>query len=101
MSSTLRVDPSRLVAAAAAEGDVGAFVAAMAAGQVLAAAAESVSQLRTGAAIEFAASAIDRAGSVIDAELSVHADKLITAADTYRRTDERLGRRLGAIAGTI
>ncbi|WP_194166292.1 type VII secretion target [Mycolicibacterium sp. P9-22] len=101
MASTLRVDPSRLVAAASAEADVGAFVAAMAVGQSLAAATASVSQLRTGAALEFAASAFGAVTAAICDELTSHAAKLNTAADTYRRTDEGLGSRLGRVAGTI
>lgn len=99
MASTLRVDPSRLVAAATAEGDVGKFVSAMAAGQSLAAAAGGVSNLLSGAAIEFAASAIDKASATINEELTSHARKLTAAADTYRRVDENLGRRLDRIAG--
>lgn len=101
MASILRVDPPRLVAAASAEGEVGAFVAAMAAGQSLAEAASGVSRLRSGAAIEFAASAIDKVSAAIHEELTAHAAKLSAAADMYRRTDEGLGRRLGQIAGTI
>jgi hypothetical protein len=101
MASTLRVDPSRLVAAASAEGDVGAFVAAMAAGQPLAGAAGGMSQLRSGAALQFAASAIDKAGAAIHDELAAHSAKLSSAADIYRRTDEGLGSRLGEVAGTI
>lgn len=101
MASNLRVDPSRLVAAASAEGDVGAFISAMAAGQSLIGAAGGMSQLHSGAAIEFAASAIDQVSAAIHAELTAHAAKLSTAADTYRRTDEGLGRRLGQVAGTI
>ncbi len=101
MASNLRVDPSRLVAAASAEGDVGACVAAMAAGQSLAGAAGGVPQLRSGAALEFAASAIDNASAAIHEQLTDHAAKLNTAAHTYRRTDEGLGRRLGEIAGEI
>lgn len=101
MASKLRVDPLRLVAAASTEGDVGTFVAAMAAGQSLAGAAGGVPQLRSGAALEFAASAIDKASAAIHEELTDHAAKLNTAADTYRLTDEGLGRRLGEIAEEI
>ncbi|MGK2853687.1 MAG: hypothetical protein ACSLE3_06190 [Microbacteriaceae bacterium] len=101
MASTLRVDPSRLVAAAAAESDVGRTVSTMAAGQSLAGAADGVSNLLSGAAIEFAASAIDKASATINEELTAHSNKLAAAADTYRRADEDLGRGLDHIAGVI
>lgn len=101
MASTLRVDPSRLVAAAAAESDVGAFVSAMAAGQTLSGAAGGVSNLHSGAAIEFAATVIDAVGAAITAELTTHANRLTAAADTYRCTDEALGARLDHAAGEI
>lgn len=101
MASTLRVDPSRLVAAASSEADVAAFVAGMAVGQSLAGATASVSPLRSGVAIEFAASALDDVSAVIHDELTSHAAKLNTAAETYRRTDDALGSRLGRFAGTI
>jgi Excreted virulence factor EspC, type VII ESX diderm len=95
MASTLRVDPARLLVAASAEGDVGASVAAIAAGQCLAGAAGGVSQLRSGAAIDFAASALDNVSAAINDELTAHATKLSTAADTYRRADEGLGSQIG------
>jgi len=101
MASTLRVDPSRLAEAASAESEVGAFVASMTAGRSLVGAAGGVSRLCSGAALEIAASAMDRVGAAIGEELTAHAAKLNTAADTYRRTDEDLGRRMDQIAATI
>lgn len=98
MASTLRVDPSRLVAAATAEGDVGKSISAMAAGEALGGAAVGMSQLLSGAAILSAASAIDKVSAAINEELTAHSNKLNTAADTYRRVDERLGGRLDQVA---
>jgi hypothetical protein len=101
MASTLRVDPARLVAAAAAEGDVGKSVSMMAAGSTLSAAAGGVPDLLTGAALQIAASAIDNVSAMINEELTSHADKLTAAAETYRRADDDLGRRLDHITGVI
>ena len=101
MASTLRVDPSRLVAAASAEGEVGAFVAAMGAGRSLAEGAAAMSQLRSGAVLHYAASTIDEAAAALHHGLTEHSAKLTAAADLYRHADERLGRRLGEIAETI
>lgn len=101
MASTLRVDPSRLIAAAAAEGDVGAFVSSMAAGQTLSGAAGGVANLLSGAALEFAASVIDDVSAAITEELTTHSNKLTAAADTYRHADEALGTRLDHVAGGI
>lgn len=92
--ANLRVDPTRLTAAAAAEREIGATVGSLAAGDTLHGAAAGVSQLSTGAAMTAAATAVDQVGAAVSRELMAHAGKLTGAADSYRRADEALGQRL-------
>ncbi|MGU3503033.1 type VII secretion target [Mycobacterium sp. C31M] len=92
--ANLRVDPARLISAAAAEREIGSTVGSLAAGDTLHGAAAGVSQLSIGAAMSAAATAVDQVGAAASRELMAHAGKLSVAADSYRRADEALGQRL-------
>ena len=50
--------------------------------------------LLTEGACQFVSAVVDSAANVVHQELAEHADKLVTAANQYRDTDEALGRRL-------
>jgi hypothetical protein len=94
VGSTLRVDPARLRAAAAAQAEVGAFVSGMATGQAMTSAADAMPGLASGAAAQFAGTVLDGVAGKVCGELSTHSDRLASAADLYSRADEELGQRL-------
>jgi hypothetical protein len=98
MASTLRVDPSRLHEAAAAQSDVGAFVSSLATGQSMSRAATGMAGLLSGAACQFVGAAFDDAAATISEELNSHSSHLARAADAYHRADEELCRRLKRLA---
>ena len=76
--ANLRVDPARLMSAAAAEREIGTTVGSLAAGDTLHGAAAGVSQLSTGAAMAAAAAAVDQVGTAVSRETMAHAGKLST-----------------------
>ena len=94
MAATLRVDPSRLHTAAAAQAEVGNFVSGMGAGEKLSSAATAVQGLLSGSACEFAGQVLDMACTQVSDELAAHSQNLTAAAGAYQRSDENLGRRL-------
>jgi Excreted virulence factor EspC, type VII ESX diderm len=98
MSTSLRVDPAQLRAAAAAHANVSAFVSSMGAGQSMATAGTDMSGLLSEGACLFAGTVLDTEASAVHDELTTHAKNLATAADHYHQTDERLGRRLRTFA---
>lgn len=98
MAATLRVDPARLRAAAAAEAQVGDSVSRMGVGRSLFDAADGMPGLLSGAACQFAGAIFDAAAGRVRDELSTHSGKLSTAADHYHRADDELGRRLRRLA---
>lgn len=98
MGATLRVDPTQLRTAAAAQTEVGTFVSGMAAGQSMTNAGTGMSGLLTEGACQFAGTIFDTATAAVHEELTAHSTNLSSAADRYHRTDEELGRRLRKIA---
>jgi hypothetical protein len=98
MPSTLRVDPSRLHEAAAAQSDVAAFVSGLATGQSMSRAATGMTGLLSGAACHFVGAAFDDVAATISEELNGHSSHLVRAADAYHQADEELGRRLKRLA---
>ena len=98
MASTLRVDPERLTAAAAAQADVGAYVSGMGAGRSLGAAAQAMAGLESGTACQSVAELVDDVAAEVGAALTAHSDRLVAAADIYRAADDSLARRLRRIA---
>lgn len=98
MASTLRVDPAGLRAAATAQAEVGAFVSGMGVGQSLASAANAMPGLLCGAACQFAGTVFDDVAHKVSGELSAHSNRLSSAADSYYRADDELGRRLRRLA---
>jgi hypothetical protein len=79
VGSTLRVDPARLRAAAAAQAEVGAFVSGMATGQAMTSAADAMPGLASGAAAQFAGTVLDGVAGKVSGELSTHSDRLASA----------------------
>lgn len=98
VGAVLRVDPTRLRIAAAAQSDVGAYVLGMAAGPSMANAGTGMSGLLVEQACQLAAARFDAAATAVHDELTAHAKNLSAAADSYHHTDGDLGRRLGTIA---
>ncbi|GAB7069807.1 type VII secretion target [Mycolicibacterium hodleri] len=98
MGGVLRVDPARLRTAAAAQNDVGTYVAAMATGPSMADAGTGMAGLLVEGACRFAATMFDTAASAVYEELTAHSTNLSAAADRYHHTDGDLGRRLSKIA---
>jgi Excreted virulence factor EspC, type VII ESX diderm len=98
MGRTLRVDPSQLRSAAAAQGVVANTLSRTAIGQSLATAGTSMSGLSTEAACQFVETALDAAAGAVHDELTVHSSNLSQAADRYHTADDELGRRLRAFS---
>ena len=98
MSASLRVDPARLRAAAAAHANVSEFVSSMGAGQSMATAGTGMSGLLSEVACQFAGTVLETEAGAVHDELTAHAENLATAADHYHQTDERLARRLRTFA---
>jgi hypothetical protein len=98
VGGVLRVDPSRLRTAAAAQSDVGAYVAAMATGPTLADAGTGMPGLLVEDACHFAGAAFDTAALAVHEELAAHSTRLSSAVDRYHQTDGDLGRRLSKTA---
>ena len=94
----MRVDPARLRAAAAAQSDVGTYVAAMATGPSMADAGTGMAGLLVEGACRFAGAVFDSAVAAVHDELTAHSMTLSSAADRYQQTDGELGRRLSKIA---
>ena len=88
----------RLRTAADAQAEVSAFVSGMAAGESIASAADAMPGLQSGAACQFASTVLDGAAAAVRADLSAHAANLISAADSYLRADDELGRRMRSLA---
>lgn len=97
MAATLRVDPERLRAAAAAQADVGTYVSGMHAGRSVADAVSAMPGLFSGEACRAVAALLDGAATAAGADLTEHAQRLSRAADNYHQTDSEAGRRLGRI----
>jgi hypothetical protein len=98
MAAILRVDPTRLRTAAAAQADVGTFVSGMGTGQSMASGGTGMSGLLSEAACQFAGTVFDAAAGAVHDELTAHSTNLSAAADHYRRVDEEFGRRLRKLA---
>ncbi|WP_242456302.1 type VII secretion target [Mycolicibacterium sp. P1-18] len=98
MGGVLRVDPSRLRTAAAAQGDVGTYVAAMATGPTMADAGTGMPGLLVESACHFAGAVFDTAAAAVHEDLAEHSARLWSAADRYHQIDDDLGRRLNKTA---
>jgi flagellar capping protein FliD len=98
MGGTLRVDPERLRAAAAAQTEVGTFVSGMATGQSITTAGTGMAGLLSEGACQFVGTAFDTAAGAVHEELTAHSTKLTAAADRYHQVDEETGRRLRKLA---
>ncbi|MGV7388948.1 ESX-1 secretion-associated protein, partial [Mycobacterium kansasii] len=82
------VAPADLRTAATAQAEIAAAVSALGAEQSLASAGSGISDLVSGAACSFVASAIEKATATVNDELTMHKDRLTAAAERYRQGDE-------------
>lgn len=98
MAATLRVEPERLHAAAKAQTEASAYVAAINAGQSMAGAVEAMSGLASGEACQIVAAVLDDAAAAVSADLTAHAERLSAAAHRYQQADSEFGHRLRRIA---
>ena len=94
MASSLRVDPSALCATAATGSEVAGFVSELPVAQSMTRAAEGLADLASGSACRFVGDVLDGIARALADELSTHSERLVAAAESYRRADEGLGRRL-------
>jgi hypothetical protein len=94
MASSLRVDPSALCATASTDSEVAGFVSELPVAQSMTRAAEGLADLASGSACRFVGDVLDGIARALADELSTHSERLVAAAESYRRADEGLGRRL-------
>jgi hypothetical protein len=94
MASSLRVDPSALCAAAATDSEVAGSMAELLVAQSMTCAAGDLADLRSGSACRFVGDVLDGVARALIDELSTHSERLVAAAERYRRAEEDLGRRL-------
>jgi hypothetical protein len=95
MPATLRVDPSAVHAAAAAQSAIAASLADPTAGAALADAAGAMTGFATAEACRSAAGFFTAATATARDGLAAHAGSLDAAATAYHRADAELSRRLG------
>lgn len=95
MASSMRVDPSALCASAATNAEVARFMSELPVAQLMTRAAVDLADLRSGSACLFVGDVLDGVARALTDELSTHSERLVAAAQRYRRADEDLGRRLG------
>ncbi len=79
---------------------MGAAVSGLNVGQPLSTAAAAMPGLQSGAACGEAASVVDGAARTLGSGVGAHAEKLTSAADAYRRTDDEYARRLDSARPT-
>ena len=94
MASPSRVDPSALCATAATDSEVAGFVSELPVAQSMTRVAADLGDLVSGSACRFVGDVLDGVARALADELSTHSERLVAAAERYRRADEDLGRRL-------